>query len=146
MRVVPGIVLLGQAEQHEVSRVARRKARHLDVVVQQAIGCGERMVRAAEELLLMVVARPPRQHRADVQRFAAHLPHHVVGSDTLRRVLVVRAPRRVHVVVAGVVAELRRIDPAPQRHVDATRRCRPVTSSVQLARQRTPGPALYDTS
>ena len=64
------------------------------------------MVRAAEELLLMVVARPPRQHRADVQRFAPHLPHHVVGSDTLRRVLVVRAASRVHMVVAGVVAEV----------------------------------------
>ena len=42
------------------------------------------MIVAAEELLLEVVARPPRQHRRDVQRLAGNLRPHVLRAARLR--------------------------------------------------------------
>ena len=109
-----GIVLILQAEQHEMAGVARREAGDLQVVVHQPRRRRQRMIDAAEELLLEVVRRPPGQHRREVERFAVDLRPHVFRPDALGRILVVRAAGRVDVVIAGIPAVLRRIDPAQQ--------------------------------
>ena len=61
---------------------------------------------------LVVEARPPGQVAADLQVFAQAVAHHVLGVHAFGRVGVVRAAGRVDVMVAGVPAEQRRIDPA----------------------------------
>src|SRR5262249_9385643 len=66
----------------------------------------------AEELLLVVVAGSPGQHRAHVEGLALDLGQHVPRTHALLRALVVRASRGVDVVVAGVPAVLRGVDPA----------------------------------
>src|SRR5688500_93970 len=52
------IVLLFQVQQNDVPRVAGWKAGNFEIVMHQAIGLRKRVVRAGEELLLTVVARP----------------------------------------------------------------------------------------
>ena len=121
-----GIVLLLQPQQHEVAGVAGREAGDLDVVAHQVLGGGEAVVLALEELLLEIPARAPAQHAADVQVLAQDVPHHVLRLDALGGLLVVRAAGRVDVVIAGVPAHLRRIDPAlePERLRHAARSAR----------------------
>src|SRR2546423_2159191 len=92
--------------------VARRKARNLEIVMHQFVRFGEWMVFAAEELLLVVVAGTPGEHRADVQFFAEDLAHHVIRLDPLSWILVMRTARGMHVMVAGIPVILGRIDPA----------------------------------
>ena len=72
---------------------------------------------AAEELLLGVPARPPRQHAADVEVLAQDMPPHVLGLDPFGRALVVRAAGGMHVMVAGEPVHLGEVDPAlePER-------------------------------
>ena len=101
-----GIVLVLEPEQHEMAGVARREAGHLQVVVHQARRRRQRMIDAAEELLLEVVRRSPGQHRREVERFAVDLRPHVFRPDALGRILVVRAAGRVDVVIAGIPAVL----------------------------------------
>src|SRR5262249_26520880 len=67
-----------------------------------------------EVTLLVVPARAPAQAAADVEVLAQDVPHHVLGGDALGGALVVRAAGRVDVVVAGVPAARRRVDPALQ--------------------------------
>jgi hypothetical protein len=64
------VVLVAEAEQHEVPGVAGRKARDLEVVVQQGVAGGQWVVGAGEELLLVVIAGAPREHGADAERFS----------------------------------------------------------------------------
>ena len=95
-----GIVLLGQPQQHQVAGVAGRESRNLEVVVHEFIALRERMVLAAEELLLVVVARTPGEHASHVEFLSQDLAHHVLGPDALGGVLVMRAAGGVDVVVA----------------------------------------------
>ena len=107
-----GIVVLLQSQQHQVAGVARRKPRHLDVVVHDSLRLGKLVVLAAEKLLLVVPRRTPRQHRADVEVLAQNLPDHVLRMYAFGRILVVRTARSVDMVVARPPAVLRRIDPS----------------------------------
>ncbi len=79
------------------------------------------VVARLEELTLVVVARPPVQHGADAERLAEDVPHHVLGPDAFGRALVVAAAGGVHVVVAGVPALRRRIDPPREPEFDRGR-------------------------
>ena len=94
--------------------MARGKARDLDVVAHQPIGLRQRVIFGAEELLLVVVGRTPDQHGRDVERLARDLRPHVLGPHAFGRVLVVRAARRVNVMIARVPAVARGIDPPLQ--------------------------------
>src|SRR5262250_1258868 len=100
-------------------RMARWKARNLQVVMHQLIRFGMRIVLPSKELLLVVVARSPRQHAADAQFLALYLPRHIFGAHALCRVLVVRAARRVDVMVSGIPSILRGIDPSLHLELDA---------------------------
>jgi len=68
--------------------------------MHQAGGFGERVVVPGEKLLLVVVAGPPGQDGAEVQRLAEQLPDHVFRFHTLGRILIMRTPGSVDVVVA----------------------------------------------
>src|SRR4030095_5987199 len=103
------IFLIFQAEQHEVSGVTGWKTGNLQVVVHPAIGLRQRIVLPGEELLLIVVAGPPGQNGADVERFTQDLTHHVFGQHAFRRILIVRAAGGVNVVVAGKPAQTWRV-------------------------------------
>src|SRR5262245_50920365 len=85
---------------------------HLQVVVHPAIRLRQRIVLSREKLLLIVVAGSPGQYRADVERLAQDLAHHVFGQHAFRRVLIVRAPGRVDMVIAGKPTDARRVDPS----------------------------------
>src|SRR6266498_643254 len=78
----------------------------------QAARSRDRVVPAAEEALLVVIAGPPGEHRAHVERLAFDLSPHVLGRHALGGVVVVRAARRVDVVVPRIPSELRGIDPS----------------------------------
>src|SRR5215471_9343607 len=69
------------------------------------------MIMPGEELLLVVIIRPPGQYRAYVYALAANLAHHVVRQYSLSRILVVAATGGVNVVVSRIPAGRRRIDP-----------------------------------
>ena len=116
-----GIVLVTHAQQHEVPAVARGKSGDLDVVTQQRRRGGDLVVLALEELALVIVARSPVQHRADAERFAEDLAHHVLGPHALGRALVVAAAGGVDVMVAGIPSVRGRVDPAPQPEVERAR-------------------------
>ena len=107
-----GIVVLLQSQQHQVAGVARRKPRHLDVVVHDSLRLRKLVVLAAEKLLLVIPGRTPRQHRADVEVLAQNLPDHVLRMYAFGRILVVRTAGSVDMVVARPPAVLRRIDPS----------------------------------
>src|SRR6516225_10024214 len=92
--------------------MARWKARNLQVVMHQLVRFGMRIVLPCEEFLLVVVARAPRQHTAHVQSFALYLPRHVFRAHALSRVLIVRAASRMHMMIAGIPAILRGINPS----------------------------------
>src|SRR5258708_19589787 len=91
--------------------MARREAGDFEVVVHEPVWLREGMILAAEKLLLVVVARSPRQHRPDIQFLALDLAHHVIWSHTFRGILVVRATRSMHMMVSGIPVIFRRIDP-----------------------------------
>ena len=96
----PRIVLIFQSEQHEMAGVAGRKSRHLEVVMHPAIGFRQRVVLPRKELFLVVVTGSPCQHRADVERLAVDLTHHVLGQHAFGGVLIVRAACGMHVMIA----------------------------------------------
>src|SRR5260370_12628967 len=73
------------------------------------------MMLTAEKLLLIVEARTPSQHGSDVQLLTLNLTDHVLRSDTFGGILVVRTAGSVHVMIAGIPAVLRRIDPSLHR-------------------------------
>src|SRR5260370_41661449 len=73
------------------------------------------MILTAEKLLLIVVARSPSQHGSDVQLLSLNLTDHVLRPDTFGGILVMRTARSVHVMIAGIPAVLRRIDPSLHR-------------------------------
>ena len=97
------------------------EAADLDVVLQQRQRLAERVGRRREELPLVIEARPPGQHAADVQPLALDLQEHVRRIHAFGRGRVVRAAGRVDVVVAAVEAVRRRIDPALELHGDFRR-------------------------
>src|SRR5208337_3674255 len=68
------IVVLLEAQQAEMPRVRRRKARDFDIVAHHVFGCGERVDLALEELLLGVPARTPAQHAANIKVLAQDMP------------------------------------------------------------------------
>src|SRR5215469_4429160 len=70
------------------------------------------MIVPGEELLLVVIIRPPGQYRAYVDALAANLTHHVVRQHSLSRILVVTATGGMNVVVSRIPAGSRRIDPS----------------------------------
>src|SRR5215831_19142481 len=70
------------------------------------------MILPGEELLLVIIVRPPGQYRADVEALAANLAHHVVRQYSLSRILVVTATGGMNVVVSRIPAGYRRIDPS----------------------------------
>ncbi len=75
-----------------------------------------------EELLLMIEARTPRQHAADVQSFAFDLPEHVGRIDSLGGRRIVRATSGVDVMVAAEEAMRDRVDPALESNRQFRRR------------------------
>src|SRR5215831_6884300 len=70
------------------------------------------MILPGEELLLVIIVRPPGQYRADVDALASNLAHHVVRQYSLSRILVVTATGGMNVVVSRIPAGHRRIDPS----------------------------------
>src|SRR5215469_11965737 len=94
-----------------MSGMARRESRDFQVVVHEPIWFGEWMILTAEKLLLVVVARSPCQHRADIQFFALDLAHHVIWAHTFRGILIVRATGSMYMMVSGIPVIFRRIDP-----------------------------------
>src|SRR5205085_10857300 len=107
-----GVVLVLETEKDEMPGVARRESRNLEVVMNEPVRRGGRVVAAREELLLVVVPGAPGEDRADVEAFAAHLAAHVGRIHSNRRVLVMTAAGGVDVVIGGVPPEGGRIDPA----------------------------------
>src|SRR5262245_42866435 len=107
-----GVVLILQTEQHEVSGVTGRETGHLQVVVHPAIRLRQWIVLAREKLLLIVVAGSPGQYRADVERLAQDLTHHILGQHAFRGVLIVRAAGCVDVMIAGKPADAWWVDPS----------------------------------
>src|SRR5215471_21322879 len=100
-------------------RMARWKARNLQVVMHQLIWFGMRIVLPSKELLLVVIARSPRQHAAHVQFLALYLPRHIFRPNALCRVLIVRASRRMYVMISGIPSILGWIDPSLHLELDA---------------------------
>ena len=117
-----GIILILQPQQHEMTRMARREAGHLDVVVHQVIAIRQLVIFSLEELLLIVVRRSPRQDGADVEAFAEDVADHVLREDAFGGRLVVQASGGVHVMIAGVPAHARQIDPPLEPHGRRTAR------------------------
>ena len=136
-----GVLGFGETQQHRMPRMARREARHLEVVAEHRFGIpigrlrlpahavrllkgrmletGERAhARTREELLLVVVAGAPVEHSAHVDRLTAHVPDHRLGRDSLRGGAVVRASGRVDVHVTGVVGVVRRRHPSGQGRLE----------------------------
>ena len=107
-----GIILVLQIQQHDVTRMAGGEAGNFQVVVHDPVGRGELVVGGGEVLLLMVVIGAPREDARDVQALSQNLADHVLGLDALGGVHVMRAAGGVNVMVAGVPAVLRGIDPA----------------------------------
>ena len=114
----PGIDLLLQVEQDDVAERLRTEAADLDVVFHQRQRLAALVGRRREKLPLMIEARAPRQHAADIEPLAFDLPEHVRRIDAFGRRRVVRAACRVDVMVAAVEAARRRIDPALEPHGD----------------------------
>src|SRR5215467_82503 len=83
--------------------------------MHESVWLGEWMILAAEELLLVVVARSPGEHGPDIQFLALNLAHHVIRSHAFRGILVVRATRGMYVMVPGIPVIFCRIDP-PLHH------------------------------
>src|SRR4051812_35107292 len=71
-----------------------------------------------KELVLEIKAGPPSEHAAHVQSFPFNLAKHVRGRNTFGRSGVMRAPCGMNVMVATVVAEIHRVNPALKRHVN----------------------------
>ena len=95
-----------------MSGVARWKPGNLQVVMHQSIRLRERVILAAEKLFLVVVTGSPGQNCADIQFLAQDLAHHVIRFDAFRGILVVRTAGGMHVMVAGIPAVFRGVDPA----------------------------------
>src|SRR5215831_1892906 len=108
----PRIILLFEVQQHDMAGVAGGETGDFEIVMHQLVGLRERMILPGEELLLIVVIRPPREDRREVEMLAEDLPDHVLGFDTFGWVRVVRAYRGMNVVIARIPAVFRRIDPA----------------------------------
>ena len=83
-----------------MARVAGRKTRHFEVVVHQAPRLRQRVVLTREELLLIVVARSPGEHRSEIEGLAFNLPEHVLRQHAFGWILVMGAAGRVNVMVA----------------------------------------------
>ena len=94
------IILIAQAQEDEVSAMARGESGDLEVVPQQCRRSRQLVLFALEELALVIVARSPIQHGSDAQTFAENVPHHVFRLHALGRALVVAAARGVNVVIA----------------------------------------------
>src|SRR5262245_45497827 len=109
------VILIGQPEQYQMPGMARRESGDFQVVVHELVWPGEWMILAAEELLLVVVARSPCEHGADIQFLALDLAHHVIWLHTFRGILVVRTTRGMYMMVPGIPAIFRRIDPPLHR-------------------------------
>src|SRR6266480_3625427 len=92
--------------------VAGRKAGDFQVIVKQAIRHRLRIIFPAEELFLIVVARTPGEHAAYVQLLALDLPSHVFGTNALRGVLIMRTASGVNMMIAGVPAVFRWVNPS----------------------------------
>ena len=103
----------------------RAEAADLDVVLHQRQRLAALVGRRREELPLMIEARAPRQHAADIEPLAFDLPEHVRRIHAFGRRRVVRAAGRVDVMVAAVEAARRRIDPALEPHGDFRAEDRP---------------------
>ena len=100
------------------------EAAHLHVVAQQRVRLAERMRGTAKEWPLMLEAVTPGEHAADVQAFALHLGKHVRGLHANGGGGVVRAAGGMNVMIAAVIAEVRRIDPALKPHRELRFLCR----------------------
>src|SRR5215216_2970098 len=100
-----------------MAAVAGRKAGRLQVVAKQGL-CGgvawrfrSGMHVPSEVALLEIVARRPCEHIADRQALAANLTRHDVRRHSLRGTVVMGAPGRMDMVVAGVPSVRCGIDP-----------------------------------
>ena len=117
-----GINLILEPQQHEMAALMRAEAAYLDVVAEQ-IGILRNLVhRAAEKLLLKIKARTPRQVRPDLQVLAYALVDHVLSPHALGGLCVMRAARRVNVMVARPPPRLGRINPARRAEGQLARR------------------------
>ncbi len=83
-----------------MTRMARREAGDLDVVVHQVIAIRQLVIASLEELLPIVVRRSPRQDGADVEAFAEDVADHVLREDAFGGRLVVQASGGVDVMIA----------------------------------------------
>src|SRR5436309_13652653 len=108
------IILFLQSQKNQVPRMARGEARDLQIVAHQIRGSGQRMIFPLKEPLLKVVARPPGKDAADIQVLAQDMTHHIFREDSLRRLLIVEASGRMNMVISGIPASIRGVDPALQ--------------------------------
>src|SRR5262249_2246622 len=71
----------------------------------------------------MVVARPPIEYRADTERLAQHMAHHVLRPHAFGWTLIVRATGGMDVMVSGVPTQTGRINPSPETDVQTAPAC-----------------------
>src|SRR5262249_35815575 len=96
----------------------RAEAADFKIILEERARFADFMGGGGEELPLMVIARPPRQHAADVEPFPLHLQKHVGRRDSLCRARVMSATGGMNMVIAAVESEFHRIDPALELHAD----------------------------
>src|SRR5579871_3501842 len=99
----------------------RPESRNLKIVLQDTKRLAQLIRRRLEELSLKFEARSPGQIAADVQPLALDVQKHVVSENAFRRIRVMRTARGVNVMIAAVIAVIRRIEPALQLDVQVHR-------------------------
>src|SRR5262249_44110131 len=97
------------------------EAADLQVVLDDGEGLANLVHPGVKELALELETRTPGQIAADVKPLALDVQEHVAGKDALGGVGVMGAAGGVNVMVAGVEAVVRGIDPAFELHLDLGR-------------------------
>src|SRR4051794_21895819 len=91
----------------------RTEAGDFDVITQQIRRMRNDVFATGEKLLLIIEARPPGEVRTDLQVFALAVPGHVGRMNAFSGRGVMRAARRVNMMIATPPAQAGGIDPAP---------------------------------
>ena len=106
-----------------MSRVARRMPRNLDVIADPVLLARYRVIFSFEERLLEVPTRTPRQDLPDLPIPTDQMTLHVRRKHPLGWSIVVCAAGCVNMVIAGIPAELRRINPSLESKRQTSRGC-----------------------
>ena len=109
--IAPGIHLLLESQQAEMTTLMRPETRNFNIIAQEVRIDGNLVILAGKKLFLVIEARTPGKVRSDLEILSLYVSKHVGGMHPFSGIRIMSTACGMNVMIAAPITKKRRVNP-----------------------------------